>query len=61
MSDPPTTQELELSQLAIEREQRAEAETADEPAARKAAARRAQKAAYLREKLEEQERADTEG
>jgi hypothetical protein len=60
MSDEPTTQELRLDQIRKEREQRHAAESASEPAAARSAERRADKAAYLREKLEEQEDADAQ-
>jgi hypothetical protein len=58
MADEPTTQELRLEQIQRERDEHARA--AEEPmeAGRRAAARRADKAAYLREKLEEQQAAD---
>ena len=56
MSDEmPTTQELRLDQIQREREEHARAQEADLPAEEEAAQRRADKAAYLREKLEEQE------
>ncbi len=53
--DMPTTQELRLDQIQREREEHARAEEAELPAEERAAERRADKAAYLREKLEEQE------
>jgi hypothetical protein len=53
--DRPTTQELRLEQIRREREEHARADEADLPAEERAAQRRADKAAYLREKLEEQE------
>ena len=53
--DMPTTQELRLDQIQREREEHARAEEAEMPAEERAAKRRADKAAYLREKLEEQE------
>ena len=59
MSDEPSTQELELEQARRESAERERAETATEPAEAHSAKRRADKAAYLRSKLEEQERADS--
>jgi hypothetical protein len=53
--DMPTTQELRLEQIQRERDEHARAQEADQPAEERAAQRRADKAAYLREKLEEQE------
>jgi hypothetical protein len=53
-----TTQELRLEQIQREREEHARAEEAPTPAGEQAAERRADKAAYLREKLEEQQAAD---
>ena len=53
--DMPTTQELRLEQIQRERDEHARAEEADLPAEELAAKRRADKAAYLREKLEQQE------
>ncbi len=58
MAAEPNTQELELEQARRERSERARAETAREPAEARSAERRADKAAYLREKLREQEEAD---
>ena len=54
LGDDPPTEELKAIQIereTVEREQAAEAETA---AAERAHERRAEKAAYLRDKLEEQ-------
>ena len=53
--DKPTTQELRAEQIERERDEHARAEEADLPAEEQAAQRRADKAAYLREKLEQQE------
>ena len=61
MPDDPTTQELQLDQIRRERSERERASEADEPAEVHSAQRRADKAAYLRDKLEEQEQADTAG
>ena len=58
MPDDPTTQELRIEQIQREREEHARAERAPTPEAEHTAERRADKAAYLREKLEEQEAAD---
>ena len=58
MDDDPTVDELRQRQLARERaarEELAEAETDEEA---QTSARRADKARYLREKLEQQEQAD---
>jgi hypothetical protein len=52
--DEPTTETLRIRQSAREDAERARAAAADTPAEERAAARRADKAAYLREKLEEQ-------
>jgi hypothetical protein len=61
MSDPsPTTQELRLQQIERERTERAEADDAPTEEAELAHERRADKAAYLREKLTEPERSDTD-
>jgi hypothetical protein len=60
MPDEPTTQELRLEQIERERAEHARAEEAPTQPGRAAATRRADKAAYLREKLEEQEAADEE-
>ena len=57
MTDEPTTQELRLEQIQREREEHARAETASNPDEAHAAERRADKAAYLEEKLAEQEKA----
>lgn len=51
----PTTQELRLDQIQRERDEHARAHEASTPEEEHAALRRADKAAYLREKLEEQE------
>jgi hypothetical protein len=63
MADPET-EELRIEQLARERDERARARAADEPADEHAHARRAERAAYLREKLaeraESEERVDDE-
>ena len=53
--DMPTTQELRLDQIQREREEHARAKEAALPEEEHAAERRADKAAYLRKKLEEQE------
>ncbi len=56
LDDPePTTQELRLDQIQREREEHARLENAATPDEAAAAARRADKAAYLKEKLAEQE------
>ena len=57
MIDEPTTQELRLDQIQREREEHARLENASTPDEAHAAERRADKAAYLKEKLAEQEKA----
>ena len=56
--DDPTTQELRLRQSERERDERANAEQAASEPEQRAAQRRAEKAAYLQDKLAEQ--ADSE-
>jgi hypothetical protein len=56
--EEPTTQELKLDQLKRELEERERAEQAETDEGTGSHARRADKAAYLREKLEERERAE---
>jgi hypothetical protein len=56
--EDPTTRELRIRQADREAEERRKAETADTEEETDEHARRAEKAAYLREKLEE--RADAE-
>lgn len=55
--DEPTTQELRALQAGREEAERERAEEADLPQEKRAAQRRAEKAAYLRDKLAEQEEA----
>jgi hypothetical protein len=55
VSDTPTTQELRVEQIQREREEHARAQRAATEAEEQAALRRADKAAYLREKLAEQQ------
>jgi hypothetical protein len=55
--DEPTTQELRALQAGKEEAERERAKEADLPEEQQAAERRADKAAYLREKLAEQEEA----
>jgi hypothetical protein len=52
--DDPSTETLRLEQLQRERDERERAAQAPTEAEQRAAARRAEKAAYLREKLDEQ-------
>jgi hypothetical protein len=54
MSDDPTTEELRLEELRRERHQRDLADRASLPDEERAAERRADKAAYLADKLREQ-------
>ena len=58
MTEDPTTRELRLSQFRREETESDQAREADSEEAVEAHGRRAEKAAYLREKLEE--RADAE-
>ncbi len=55
--DEPTTQELRALQAGREEAERERAQEADLPQEKQAAKRRAEKAAYLRDKLAEQEEA----
>ncbi|HUR85140.1 MAG TPA: hypothetical protein VMY78_07335 [Solirubrobacteraceae bacterium] len=52
--DEPTTETLRLEQLRREQAEIKRAREADQPAEERAAGRRAEKAAYLRSKLDEQ-------
>ena len=52
--DDPTTETLRLEQVQREIAERERAQTASTPVEERAAGRRADKAAYLKEKLEEQ-------
>ena len=52
--DDPTTETLRLEQVQREIAERERAQQASSPAEERAAGRRADKAAYLRDKLEEQ-------
>ncbi|MEA2190600.1 MAG: hypothetical protein QOI73_721 [Solirubrobacteraceae bacterium] len=54
--DDPTTETLQLEQLQREQAERERAQEASTDAEERAAKRRADKAGYLREKLEEQAR-----
>jgi hypothetical protein len=58
--DQPTTEKLRLRQLAQERAEREGLAQADSEADAEAHLRRAEKAGYLREKLERQQQADRE-
>jgi hypothetical protein len=58
--DDPTTEKLRLRQLAQESAEREELAQAESEADADAHLRRADKASYLREKLEQQQRADRE-
>ena len=59
MSEPdPVTEELRIDQIVREREERAQAEQAPQPDEAEQHERRAEKASYLREKIEE--RAESE-
>ncbi len=52
--DEPTTETLRLEQVRREQAELKRASEAEQPAEKRSAGRRADKAAYLREKLEEQ-------
>ncbi len=56
----PKTEEMRLDQIRREREEREQARGATEPEGEKAHARRADRAAYLREKLAERARSEDE-
>ena len=56
----PKTEEMQLEQLQKERTERDQAGEASEPADAKTHARRADRAAYLREKLDERARSEDE-
>jgi hypothetical protein len=58
--EDPTTEELRLRQLASERAERQELARAETEAEADTHERRADKASYLRHKLEEQQQADRE-
>ena len=57
-ADEPTTERLRALQAEREQRERERQSTASEPAEERAARRRADKAAYLKEKLEEQARSE---
>jgi hypothetical protein len=56
----PKTEELRLEQIARERAEREQADQSSEPAEEKAHARRAERAAYLKEKLDERAESEEE-
>jgi hypothetical protein len=56
----PKTEEMRLEQIKRERSERDQARDADEPADEETHSRRAQRAAYLREKLDERARSEDE-
>jgi hypothetical protein len=56
----PKTEELQVAEIAREREARTQADEAEVSEEERAAARRADKHAYLREKLAERARAEDE-
>ena len=58
IDDEPTTEELKAVQLDRLRDERDAAGGADDPAEERTHGRRADKAAYLAEKLQEQQEAD---
>lgn len=59
-ADEPTTEQLRAIQAEREHYERERESTASEPAEERAARRRAEKAAYLKEKLDEQARSEDE-
>ena len=61
MSDPEDTRELRIEQVRREIEERRRAEQSGEPEATRSHERRADKHAYLREKLAEREESEQEG
>ena len=56
----PKTEELRIAEIAREREEREQAGEAEQPAEEHAHARRADKHAYLKEKLADRARAEDE-
>ena len=56
----PTTQELRLEQAGRERDERERLAASDEPAEARQHERRREKAAYLKERLAERDRAERE-
>ncbi len=60
MEEDPTTQELKVAQLRRERTERDRAEQAPTEEAAEAHTRRAEKTAYLRERLEDRAEAERE-
>lgn len=56
----PKTEEMQLEQIKRERTERDQARHADEPAEEKSHDRRADRAAYLREKLDERAKSEDE-
>jgi hypothetical protein len=56
----PKTEELQLEQRERERTEREQADTASEPADERAHGRRAERAAYLGEKLDERAKSEDE-
>jgi hypothetical protein len=56
----PKTEEMRLDQIRKEREERDQARDAPEPAEEETHSRRADRAAYLREKLDERARSEDE-
>ena len=61
MDEEPTTQELRERQLERERVEREDAEVSPDPQDTQAHERRADKARYLRRKLEEREESERDG
>jgi hypothetical protein len=60
VSEDPTTQSLKVEQVRKEMSERANADEAPTEAGERTAERRADKAAYLKRKLEDQQAADGE-
>jgi hypothetical protein len=61
MSDPEDTRELRIEQVQRELEERRRADESGEPEETRSHERRADKHAYLREKLAEREESEREG
>lgn len=56
----PKTEELRIEQIQRERKERAQADEAPEPAEEKTHSRRAERAAYLKSKLDERAKSEDE-
>ena len=56
----PKTEEMQVEQIRRERDERARAQEAEQPVDERAHERRAERAAYLKEKLDERARSEDE-